>query len=253
MTPAIVPPKPSLPSLDPADVPDLDQFVTQDDTPVDNLYVEKQQRLLTEPLYSSWSGPGGGRSFLVLANVGLFYSSIEPPLVPDAMLSLDVPAELHPRQKEHRSYFTWIMGKYPDVTIEIVSDLRGGEEGEKMRAYARMNIPYYVIYDPENELGHGVLRAFSLTRKRYKKMSPELFGEIGLGLKLWRGEYEGQRYEWLRWCDPNGKLIATGKELADAQRRRADTQRRRAEAAEARIQRLEAQLRELGAKPRNGG
>ena len=37
-------------------VPALD-----DDTPVDNLPSEKQQRLLTEPLYSSCAGPGGGR------------------------------------------------------------------------------------------------------------------------------------------------------------------------------------------------
>jgi hypothetical protein len=213
---------------------------------VDNLYVEKQQRLLTEPLYSSWPGPGEGRTFLALANVGLFYSSIEPPLVPDAMLSLDVPAELHPRHKEHLSYFVWIIGKVPDVAIEIVSDLRGEEEGEKMRTYARLNIPYYVIYDPKEHLGHGVLRAFGLSRKQYKKMPVDEFGDIGLGLKLWRGAYEGQREEWLRWCDPKGKVIATGKERADAQQRRA-------QAAEERIQRLAAQVRELGAKPRNGG
>lgn len=239
MTPAIVPPKQPFQTLDPADVPDLDGFVTQDDRPVDNLYVEKQQRLLTEPLYSSWTGPGEGRTFLVLANVGLFYSSIEPPLVPDAMLSLDVPAKLHPREKEHRSYFVWIMGKVPDVAIEIVSDLRGEEEGAKMRTYARLNIPYYVIYDPEEYLGHGILRGFGLSRKRYKKMPVDEFGDIGLGLRLWRGTYEGQREEWLRWCDPRGKVLATGKERADT--------------AEARVQRLEAQLRELGAKPRNGG
>ena len=38
--------------------PNIDDLVTEDDTPVDNLPSEKQQRLLTEPLYSSWSGPG---------------------------------------------------------------------------------------------------------------------------------------------------------------------------------------------------
>jgi hypothetical protein len=49
--------------------PPLDDLVTEDDTPVDNMFSEKQQRLLTEPLYSSWDA---GRPFLATANVGLF-------------------------------------------------------------------------------------------------------------------------------------------------------------------------------------
>ena len=35
----------------------VENLVTEDDTPVDNLLSEKQQRLLTEPLYSSWTPP----------------------------------------------------------------------------------------------------------------------------------------------------------------------------------------------------
>ena len=34
-------------------LPDIDDLVTEDDIPVDNIFSEKQQRLLTEPLYSS--------------------------------------------------------------------------------------------------------------------------------------------------------------------------------------------------------
>lgn len=34
--------------------PDTSGLITEDDTPVDSLPSEKQQRLLTEPLYSSW-------------------------------------------------------------------------------------------------------------------------------------------------------------------------------------------------------
>ena len=68
----------------------VDQLVTEDDTPVDTIFSEKQMRLLTEPLYSSWQGPGAQRSFVVLANVGVFPSINEPPVVPDVLLSLDV-------------------------------------------------------------------------------------------------------------------------------------------------------------------
>src|SRR5438132_4410477 len=117
-----------VPELDPAVIPNLDDLVTEDGAPVDSLYMEKQYRLLTEPLYSSWAGPGEGHPFLMVAKVGWFHTSGQPPLVPDAMLSLDVtPAgDLH--SKEGRSYFQWLVGKAPDVVIEIVSDRRGGEE-----------------------------------------------------------------------------------------------------------------------------
>ena len=54
----------------PGVMPDIQHLVTEDDTPVDNMPSEKQQRLLTEPLYSSWAGPGAGRPFLAAANVG---------------------------------------------------------------------------------------------------------------------------------------------------------------------------------------
>lgn len=32
-------------------------IVTEDDTPVDNIHSEKHQRILSEPLYSSWARP----------------------------------------------------------------------------------------------------------------------------------------------------------------------------------------------------
>jgi len=37
-------------------VPDANQLVTEDDTPVDNFASAKQQRLLVGSLYSSWQG-----------------------------------------------------------------------------------------------------------------------------------------------------------------------------------------------------
>ena len=75
--------------------PDESRLVTEDDTPLDGILTEKQERLLTEPVYTSWSGPlpgedGAPRPFAVLANVGLFSTPEEQPVVPDVMLSLDV-------------------------------------------------------------------------------------------------------------------------------------------------------------------
>src|SRR3954471_24189818 len=95
-------------------VPNIDDLVTEDDTPVDNLPSEKQQRLLTEPLYSSWSGPGEGVPFLAVANVGLFYQVGGVPLVPDVMLSLDVAPNRDLSLKENRFYIVWVIGKVPN-------------------------------------------------------------------------------------------------------------------------------------------
>ena len=62
------------------DMPDMGHIITEDDTAVDNVFSEKQQRLLVEPLYSSWQP---GKPFFAAANVGVFYAIRQPPLVPD--------------------------------------------------------------------------------------------------------------------------------------------------------------------------
>src|SRR5208282_1920376 len=79
--------------------PNVDHLVTEDDTPVDNVFSEKQQRLLTESLHTSWPGPGEGRPFVAMANVGLFYGIRLPAVVPDVLLSLDValPLDVWPK------------------------------------------------------------------------------------------------------------------------------------------------------------
>src|SRR5271168_1640329 len=107
---------------------DYDAFVTEDHKPVESIFLEKLYRLLTHPLYANWPGPGEGRSFLVLVNVGWFYQRKSSAVVPVCLLSLDVtyPTDLH--VKAGHSYFQWDMGKPPEVVIEAVSDKNGGEE-----------------------------------------------------------------------------------------------------------------------------
>ena len=119
---------------------------------MDNIFSEKQQRLLTETLYASWTGPGPNRPFVAMSNVGLFFHVRKPPLVPDALLSLDVelPSEIH--LKQNRSYFVWEYGKPPDVVIEVVSNREGGEGTTKLTRYASIGVRYYVIYDPDGML-----------------------------------------------------------------------------------------------------
>ena len=235
--------------------PDVSDIEIEDGAPVDNIFSEKQMRLLVESLNASWEGPPPeeddvARPFMALANVGLFSTPHSPPVVPDVMVSLDVAALPDPlANKEHNTYFVWIFGKAPDVVIEIVSNRVGGEDGRKLREYARIGVAYYIIYDPAHYLGREALRMYELRHRTYVSMGEQWMPALGLGLRTWHGAYEGMEDEWLRWCDIDGTLLPTGAELAAEERQRAAVQRQRAEQAEDRAERLAAQLRSLGINP----
>jgi Uma2 family endonuclease len=195
--------------------PDISHIITEDDEPVDNILSERHQRLLTQTLHSSWKP---GKPFLALANVGLFYALRKPPLVPDVMLSLDVDpqkgvANLNLAEKSNRSYFVWEYGKPPDVVIEIVSNLQGGELGDKFTRYAEIGIDYYVVFDPFEEYGKPVLRAFRLVGGEYQSLPEARFEKIGLELKLWYGTFEIYEGEWLRWFTTDGFMLPSAEEL----------------------------------------
>jgi len=211
---------------------DISHIITEDDTPVDNIFSAKQQRLLVESLYSSWQSVV---PFLVCANVGLFYSRTLPPFVPDVFLSLDVSVTPDWRQKENRAYFIWEFGKPPELVVEIVSNKVGNELGKKLRDYARIGIGYYVVLDPFLQLGETRLQIYKLQGIHYVSTTETWLEDVGLGLTLWRGVYEGVEDSWLRWCDVSGNIIPTGAE--------------RAAQAEERAIRLAEQLRSAGIEP----
>jgi hypothetical protein len=195
--------------------PNFDDLVTEDDEPVDNIFSEKQQRLLTESLYNSWQPKPEGRVFLTLANVGLFYARDKSPLVPDVLVSLDVKLPDNLWKTHNRSYFVSEYGKPPEVVIEIVSNIKGKEAGSKWEDYAKAGVRYYVIFDPERRLKEGVLRVYELHGKTFVGKPERWLKGVGLGLTLWKGRYENKVEEWLRWCDKNGDIILTGEEKAD--------------------------------------
>ena len=242
----------SVPALD----IDIESLVTEDDTPVDNLPSEKQQRLLTEPLYTSWAGPGGGRPFLAAANVGVFPAPRNPAIVPDVFLSLDVQVHENWWDKKHRSYLVWEFGKAPDLVVEIVSNQKGNEIGDKRMRYARMGVGYYVVSDPLRQVMRDELRVFRLSGGRYEHQGGRpWFPELGLGMTLWEGEFEGVRSRWLRWTDAQGELIPTGKQRAEEEataRQAAETRVQQEaaarQAAETRVQQEAAARQEAEAR-----
>lgn len=237
----------------------VDNLVTEDDEPVDNILSAKQQRLLTEPLYSSWTPPADEdepdkpRAFWADANVGIFQSVYQPPIVPDVFVSLDIEAPADPRDKDQRSYFVWEFGKLPEVVLEIVSNRKGGELQKKLKDYARLGINYYVVYDPfgalRKELGDDQLVVYEIGfGKRYRRRQDHKLPDVGLSLTLWEGSYEGCKTTWLRWCDVAGNLILTGKEARDLEAARAAQEAERATREAERANRAEAELARLRAE-----
>ncbi len=256
--------------LEELELPNIEHLVTEDDTPVDNLPSEKNQRLLVEPLYSSWKERTPERKFLAAANIAVYYQISEPPLVPDMLLSLDVEPASDWWERKNRSYFVWEFGKPPDVVIEIVSNKVGNEGGEKLVKYAWMRAEYYAIYDPQKQISDEVLRVYELQGGRYVRREDWKLSGVELGLTLWEGEFEGREDTWLRWTDLEGKLIPTGKERADQERQekeaektakeeallKAETERQEKEVEKAakeaaleKAEKLAAKLKELGLDP----
>ncbi|MCL4870047.1 MAG: Uma2 family endonuclease [Anaerolineae bacterium] len=243
--------------IDEIPIPDISHLITEDDTPVDNIYSGLQQYLLYDSMEASWEGPPGeDRNFIHLVNVGVFDTVTQQAIVPDVMVSLHVtfPEELW--EKRHRSYFIWEYGKPPDLVIEIVSNRKGGELAEKRRRYARMGVAYYVVYDPQRLLSQQLLHVLERQRTSYVPLDEAWFPELGLGLQLWTGEYRGVTNEWLRWCDKDGNLLMTASELrakeqerADREEKRAEQEQKRADEERQRVERLAAQLRALGIEP----
>lgn len=240
------------------DFPEYEDLIPEEEEPVDNLFSETQQRLLTEPLYSSWAQPGQKQTFLAAANVGIYYLRNSPSIGPDVLLSLDVEVPQGFWSQEQRSYYLWEYGKPPDLVIEIVSKTVRGEDTAKKAIYARMRVGYYVIFDPNSYLMPEPLTIYRWSDFRYEVQTDATFPALGLGLTFWEGEYEGKRDRWLRWTDAHGQLIPTGKERAEQERTRAERQQLRAEQAEQLLQeerdraaRLAELVRSMGQDPDN--
>ncbi len=218
---------------------------------MDNFPSEKNQRLLVGALFSSWGGPpphelgdetlpaGVRRKFLAAANVGLYATPRSAAIVPDVLLSTDVALEsMTWADDEPRAYLTWEMGKPPELVIEIVSNLEGDELVGKRRRYGQIHVSAYVVYDPGKKLGGGVLSAFELRGDLLQPVpvvgDQVLFETLGLGVRVWEGDFEGTHARWLRFVDSAGALLETGEERAERQGARADEERARADEERAR-------------------
>ncbi|MEM6297956.1 MAG: Uma2 family endonuclease [Bacteroidota bacterium] len=223
------------------DEPNYEQFETENDDPVDNLFSEMQQRLFIDPLHNNdWTD----RDFWASANVGIYYAINKPPVIPDMFLSLDVRKPEKWVEKKDKCYFSWVVGKLPELVVEVVSNKVGNENEQKMQLYAQLGIQYYIIFDPYNHLYPDYLNVFILKERQYERLESDNFfmPEVRLGIMIWNGLFEGEKAPWARWCTKEGQVLYTGGE-------RADEAESKAEQSQKELELLREKLKKLGLNP----
>jgi Uma2 family endonuclease len=215
----------------PGYLPSAEDLPDSDETPVDNELQELIPGLLKAILLMLWEER---MDWLFAIDMGLYIDPDQPPIVPDAFLSLGVERcydeELRP------SYVLWDEQIVPSLAIEIVSPTYRNEYTTKLERYAAIGVLYYVIYASRRRR-KPKLEVYQLQSSR-----PVWMPEIGLGIGYERGNYAGVTREWLYWYDEAGRRYPTPNE-------RAQQESQRAVIAEQRAARLAQRLRELGVDP----
>ena len=154
--------------------------------------------------------------------------------------------------KPRESWVVWNEdGRYPDLVVEFVSpSTRGKDVDANAQFYAHVfRVPEYFWFDRRT----GELAGYRLSGRDYVQIEPDAQGRLwsealGAYLGVWRGEYRGRVWSWLRLWDSEGNLVLTQAEhraIAEAQ---VQQERERAAQLQAELERLREQLRQQGAE-----
>jgi Uma2 family endonuclease len=219
-------------------LPSAEELPDSGETPVDNELQELIPALLKSILLMLWEDR---MDWLFAIDMGIYTDPEQPPIVPDAFLSLGVERcydeELRP------SYVLWDEHVVPSLAIEIVSPTYRNEYTTKLAPYAAMGVLYYIIYSSRRRR-KAKLEVHKLINGTYQLQfgSPVWMPEIGLGIGYERENYAGVTREWLYWYDETGNRYPTPNE-------RIEQESQRAVRSEQRVEELTRRLRELGVDP----
>ncbi|MEB3293564.1 MAG: Uma2 family endonuclease [Synechococcales bacterium] len=179
------------------------------------------------------------------ADLNLYYDSRHPlwHKRPDWFLVLGVPGAT--QQADLRwSYVMWQEGVSPFLVIELLSpgtedeDLGQtvrelGKPALKWEVYERiLRVPFYGLFDRYTNhfrllgLERGHYQEIPLTDARF------WFDELGIGLGVWQGGYQGIEGRWLRWYDAAGDWIPTAAEARQIAKQQATQETAARQAAE---------------------
>ncbi len=225
-------------------LPTAHELPDSDDTPVDNELQIPVAGVLRAILTLLWAQR---QDWFFGINMGI-YADTETPrtaIVPDGFLCVGVP-RFRPEygSRGRPSYVLWDEeGIVPYLVLEVVSETYGGEYDTKLEKYQSLEIPYYVVYDPEGfQKRHERLEVYSLVEGRYELVTgePVWLSEIGLGIGRSLGTVDGWSREWLYWFSEDGTRYPVPEEY---QSYRADLAEEREEIErQGRLQEQEARL-----------
>ena len=194
------------------------------------------------------------------ADLNLYYDIAHPRWYkrPDWFAVVGVPRFYSDDDDLRLSYVTWQEQVNPYIVVELLSPGTADEDlglvqadpndpPPKWQVYEQiLRIPYYVVFDRYT----GNLQAFRLTEAGYVPITildgRFTIPELGIGLGLWRGRFQGRVRDWLRFFDTHGQWILTPLEV---ERERADQEQIRAERERLRAERLAELLRAQGVDP----
>ena len=188
--------------------------------------------------------------------MGVYYDPNKPAIVPDGFLSIGIPRFID--EDLRRSYVLWEEQKLPTLVLEVVSQTYRGEYTTKKEMYAQeLGILYYVVYNSQRKRKEH-LEVYKLVNGEYQLLSgsPVFMPEIGLGIGIEKGTYQGITREWLYWFDETGKRFLTPEErIQQSEEQRLQYERGFLESEKQRLQaeekaeRLTEMLKKLGVDP----
>ena len=179
---------------------------------------------------------------------------------PDWFAVLGV-TRLYEQRDVRLSYVVWDEQAAPNLVVELISpgtamadlgEIRREQNGTptKWEVYEQiLKVPNYIVYDRYKDklwiflLKDGMYQEQNITDERF------WFEDLGIGIGLWHGEYEGITRPWLRWYDTDGEWIPNKDEMIAQERSRRIAAEQVAEQERSRTDRLAERLRELGIDP----
>ena len=218
------------------------ELVTSDGEPLETNWHVIQMNLLIDLIHQAMTERGRS-GFFAGGDMFVYYSYEQARDVaggrpyfrgPDVFYVGDVE-----ERRERKAWVAWEEGgRLPDVIIELLSPSTAKiDRTVKKDLYSSVfHTPEYFLYEPDT----WRLDGFRLKGERYQSLTPNAHGrlwseELGLEIGLWQGTQRAQEATWARLFHPDGSLVPTPAERAEAERQRA-------EAAEAELKRLRALL-----------
>ncbi|MBW4568989.1 MAG: Uma2 family endonuclease [Tolypothrix carrinoi HA7290-LM1] len=187
-----------------------------DDIPVDNEDQNFLPNFLLFLLQSIWAKR---LDWFFGVDMAIYHTTgVNPrvPVVPDGFLSLGV--ERRKASGSRSSYVVWEEnGIVPTFLLEVVSQTYGGEYDNKMEIYAKLDVLYYIVYNPNfcQRDQHQPFEVYKLVDGFYQLQIGEPFWmqEVGLGIGRGINSDGGLQREVLYWYNKQNYRYQTAEEL----------------------------------------